>query len=186
MGLETPHERAKAKTYWGNTLQRQDALRKNTLPTVQTKSQLTADLSRTRGVSPSSGKHSVTWSLSYVLTARAEPNAIFPPLKNEWWGRDRKPSVHVGLKNCLFPYRKESDYGELCRSREYMIHDSWFVIVVQQRGRAGEKAERTKAILPKSTVYIAVWGYGSPKTHFSPFCCAIIWRNWQENLQSFF
>lgn len=117
-------QREASATYWGNTLQRQDALRENTLPVVQAKPQLTADFSRTRGVSPSSGKHSVPWSLSYALTARSEPHATFHPLKNEPWGRDRKLYVHVGLKNCLFPYRKESDYGELRRSREYMTHDS--------------------------------------------------------------
>lgn len=69
-------------THWGNTTQRQDALRENTLPVAQAKSQLTADLSRTTGVSPSSGKHSVPWSLLYALMARAEPNEIFHPLKN--------------------------------------------------------------------------------------------------------
>lgn len=95
-------QRQASVTYWGNALQRQDALRENSLPVVQAKSQLTADLSRTRGVSSSSGKRSVPWSLLYASTTRAEPNAIFHPLKNERWGRGGKPSAHVGLKKLSF------------------------------------------------------------------------------------
>lgn len=57
------------------------------------------------------------------------------------------------------------------------MHDSRCVIVVQQGSRVKEKAERTKAMLPKPTVYIAVCGYGLLKGHFSSFCYAINWRN---------
>lgn len=71
-------------------------------PVVWTNSQMTADLSRTGGVSPSSGKQRVSWSLFYVLPATAEPNAIFHPLTNEQWGRNRKPAVHVELKKLPF------------------------------------------------------------------------------------